>query len=275
MYTKNSLILFHLDGNYIQRQFDSRNHISHRERSKTQTTHHTLHKKTITPYIEKEKLLIELNNQINYYITHPDDIQTYSNVETAESSYNSNTKRNISSKRKKLLMMNSNNNSVNRRNVVCGRRDKDEPYKMYLNHMRKEKAIVEKEEMFNLRKGKEVYVKNDFRLNAYDFAKQLKRKPFCKGEKIKYKKFVMTKPGFNLQKEINKRIKMKEMLIDNKNDEDYYTRKRKEKLEDEMENQGKNHVCTGIITEYPLRYYKLLEKTNALRKEVRTHFKFL
>lgn len=274
MYTKNSLILFHLDGNYIQRQFDSRNHISHRERSKTQATHHTLYKKTITPYIEKEKLLIELNNQINYYITHPDDIQTYSNVETADSYYNSNTKRNVSSKRKKLLMMNS-NNSVNRRKTVFSKRDKDEPYKMYLNHMRKEKAIVEKEEMFNLRKGKEDYVKNDFRLNAYDFAKQLKRKPFCKGEKIKYKKFVMTKPGFNLQKEINERIKMKEMQIDNKNEEDYYTRKRKEKLEDEMENQGKNHVCTGIVTEYPLRYYKLLEKTNALRKEVRTHFKFL
>ena len=174
-----------------------------------------------------------------------------------------------------MLMMNSNNSSVNRRNIVLSKRDKDEPYKMYLNHMRKEKAIVEKEEMFNLRKGKEDYVKNDFRLNAYDFAKQLKRKPFCKGEKIKYKKFIMTKPGFNLQKEINERIKMKEMQIDNKNEEDYYTRKRKEKLEDEMENQGKNHVCTGIVTEYPLRYYKLLEKTNALRKEVRTHFKFL
>ena len=45
--------------------------------------------------------------------------------------------------------------------------------------------------------------------------------------------------------------------------------------ENEMENQGKNHVCSAIVTEYPLRYYKLLEKTNALKREVRTHFKFL
>ena len=276
MHTKNSLILFHLDGNHIQRQFDSRNHISHRERSKTQAMQHHLHKELITPYLQKEKLLIELNNQINYYITHPDDIQTCSNIETADTYCNSNTKRNVNSKRKKMLMMS--NNNVHRRNTLLSRRGKDEPYKVYLNHMRKERAIVEREEMFNLRKGKEDYIKNDFRLNAYDFAKQLKRKPFCKGEKIKYKKFVMTIPGFNLQNEISERIKMKEMLIDNKNEEKvntYYTHKEKDKLEDEMLIQGKNHVCSGIVTEYPLRYYKLLDKTNALKKEVRTHFKFL
>ena len=271
MNTKNSLILFHLDGNYIQKQYDSRNLVSHRERSKTQAMQQHLHHEALTPYLQKERLLLELNNQINYYITHPDDIQTCSNVETADTFCNSNTKRSVSNRRKKAMVITSN---VGTRNTVVSNRkpgDKDEPYKLYLNYMRKEKAIVEKEEMLHLRKGKDDYVKNDFRLNAYDFAKQLKRKPFCKGEKIAYKKFVMTTPGFNLQKKISERLKMKEMLTENKNGKMLrYSQK-----ENEMENQGKNHVCSAIVTEYPLRYYKLLEKTNALKREVRTHFKFL